>query len=50
MNTENVKFFAEALIGAMESALDRGTLDRAGTFAVREIILRLQVALRTRSV
>ena len=42
----DVAFYAKALIGAMEAALDRGALSEEGTDAAREIIKRLRQELK----
>ena len=45
---DDVEFYVEALIGSMESVLDRGALSEEATGAVREIIKRLRAVLSTR--
>ena len=42
---EDVRFYSEALIGAAEAMLDRGTLSEGGENNTREIIKRLRRAL-----
>ena len=42
---EDVRFYSEALIGAAEAMLDRGTLSKQGENNTREIIKQLRRAL-----
>ena len=42
---EDARFYSEALIGAAEAMLDRGTLSKQGENNTREIIKQLRRAL-----